>query len=99
VIEASTDDHLGRPPTAPAVTAGRSITRDPLGAGLRGAFPGRDGCRRPDDAAVARIAHARAPLRVRAHFIEDGSPSLELHAIEADRLASWCFLQELAGVS
>lgn len=60
--------------------------------------PGDDWSRLPDGTPVDQIAFARTEARLRAHLTEDGSPSLELQAIEADRLASWRFLQELAGV-
>jgi pyruvate/2-oxoacid:ferredoxin oxidoreductase beta subunit/NAD-dependent dihydropyrimidine dehydrogenase PreA subunit len=59
---------------------------------------GDDWSRLPDGTPVDQIAFARTEARLRAHLTEDGSPSLELQAIEADRLASWRFLQELAGV-
>jgi pyruvate/2-oxoacid:ferredoxin oxidoreductase beta subunit/Fe-S-cluster-containing hydrogenase component 2 len=60
--------------------------------------PGDPWSRLPDGTPVDPIAFARTEGRLRAHLTKDGSPSLELQAIEADRLASWRFLHELAGV-
>jgi pyruvate/2-oxoacid:ferredoxin oxidoreductase beta subunit/Fe-S-cluster-containing hydrogenase component 2 len=60
--------------------------------------PGDDWSRLPDGTPVDQVALARTQQRLRAHFSKDGSPSLELQATEAERLASWRFLQELAGV-
>lgn len=52
----------------------------------------------PHGTPVDRVAFARSEARMRAHVNKDGPPSLELQATEAERLASWRFLQELAGV-
>jgi pyruvate ferredoxin oxidoreductase beta subunit len=51
----------------------------------------------PDGTAVDFLAFARSEGRFRPHFAADGAPSAEIVATQADRLANWRTLQELAG--
>jgi pyruvate ferredoxin oxidoreductase beta subunit len=44
------------------------------------------------------IYFARTEARFAKHFDRDGNPSETLHGAEAERLASWRLLQELAGI-
>ena len=57
-----------------------------------------DRATRPDGTHLDPIAFARTERRFAAHFTKDGRPSSELQAIEAECLAAWRSLQELAGV-
>jgi len=51
----------------------------------------------PDGSVVDFIAFARTEGRFAPHFAGDGMPSNEMLATQADRLANWQLLQELAG--
>ena len=57
-----------------------------------------DWATRPDGAPIDFLAFARSEGRFGAHFGTDGSPSVEIIASQADRLANWHSLQELAGL-
>jgi len=59
--------------------------------------PKEDWDRRPDGSAVDFLAFARTEGRFAPHFADDGAPSGEIVATQADRLANWRLLQELAG--
>lgn len=52
----------------------------------------------PDGGSVDFVAFARTEGRFAPHFAADGTPSNELLATQADRLANWHLLQELAGL-
>ncbi len=52
----------------------------------------------PDGTAVDFLAFARTEGRFAPHFAADGTPTPEIVATQADRLANWHELQELAGV-
>jgi pyruvate ferredoxin oxidoreductase beta subunit len=52
----------------------------------------------PDGTPVDFLAFARTEGRFAAHFGPDGTPSAEIQATQADRLANWHTLQELAGI-
>ena len=52
----------------------------------------------PDGTPIDLVAFARTEGRFAAHFAKDGRPSSELRGVEAERLAAWRSLQELAGV-
>jgi pyruvate ferredoxin oxidoreductase beta subunit len=52
----------------------------------------------PDGSAVDFLAFARTEGRFSGHFGRDGSPTPEILATQADRLANWRELQELAGI-
>jgi pyruvate/2-oxoacid:ferredoxin oxidoreductase beta subunit/ferredoxin len=52
----------------------------------------------PDGAEDDFLAFARTEGRFAAHFAADGTPSPEILATRADRLANWRTLQELAGL-
>jgi pyruvate/2-oxoacid:ferredoxin oxidoreductase beta subunit len=51
----------------------------------------------PDGTPVDFVAFARTEGRFAPHFGSDGQPSDELLATQADRLANWRLLRELAG--
>jgi pyruvate/2-oxoacid:ferredoxin oxidoreductase beta subunit/Pyruvate/2-oxoacid:ferredoxin oxidoreductase delta subunit len=51
----------------------------------------------PDGAVVDFLAFARTEGRFAPHFAPDGTPSVEIQATAADRLANWRTLQEMAG--
>jgi pyruvate/2-oxoacid:ferredoxin oxidoreductase beta subunit len=53
---------------------------------------------RPDGSPVDFLAFARSEGRFAAHFDADGSPTPEILETQADRLANWHWLQELAGI-
>ena len=57
-----------------------------------------DWATRPDGSVVDFLAFARTEGRFAAHFAADGAPSPEIVATQADRLANWHMLQELAGL-
>jgi pyruvate/2-oxoacid:ferredoxin oxidoreductase beta subunit len=59
--------------------------------------PKEDWDRRPDGSVVDFLAFARTEGRFAPHFADDGAPSDEIVATQADRLANWRLLQELAG--
>lgn len=52
----------------------------------------------PDGTPVDFLAFARTEGRFSGHFGRDGEPSEELVATQADRLASWHWLQEVSGI-
>jgi pyruvate ferredoxin oxidoreductase beta subunit len=52
----------------------------------------------PSGEAVDFLAFARSEGRFGAHFGGDGEPTFEIQATQADRLANWRTLQELAGL-
>ncbi len=54
--------------------------------------------RLPDGTPVDFLAFARTEGRFAGHFGPDGTPSAEIVATQADRLANWRTLQELAGL-
>ena len=53
----------------------------------------------PDGTVVDFLAFARTEGRFAPHFAADGSPTAEIRATQADRLANWHLLQEMAGTS
>jgi pyruvate/2-oxoacid:ferredoxin oxidoreductase beta subunit len=53
----------------------------------------------PDGTVVDFLAFARTEGRFAPHFAEDGSPTAEIRATQADRLANWRLLREMAGAS
>ena len=57
-----------------------------------------DWSKNPDGSTFDFISFARTEGRFAAHFDRSGSPSVELEASQADRLANWHFLQEMAGI-
>ncbi|HEY7736512.1 MAG TPA: thiamine pyrophosphate-dependent enzyme [Candidatus Limnocylindrales bacterium] len=57
-----------------------------------------DWATRPDGSAVDFLAFARSEGRFAAHFDADGNSTPEILATQADRLANWHWLQELAGI-
>jgi len=52
----------------------------------------------PDGTPVDFLAFARTEGRFAPHFTPDGTPSAELVATQAERLESWHWLQEVAGI-
>jgi hypothetical protein len=52
----------------------------------------------PDGSPDDFLAFALTEGRFAAHFAVDGTPSAEILATRADRLANWHTLQELAGL-
>jgi pyruvate ferredoxin oxidoreductase beta subunit len=52
----------------------------------------------PDGTPIDFLTFARTEGRFAPHFGADGTPSPEIVATEADRLANWHLLQELAGL-
>jgi hypothetical protein len=59
--------------------------------------PKDDWAKLPDGSVVDFLAFARTEGRFAPHFGADGTPSAEIAATQADRLANWRLLQELAG--
>lgn len=59
--------------------------------------PTKDWTVQPDGTVVDFLAFARSEGRFAQHFDTDGRPSDELLATQADRLANWRLLRELAG--
>ncbi|HEY4957290.1 MAG TPA: hypothetical protein VII31_05695, partial [Caldimonas sp.] len=57
-----------------------------------------DWYRQPDGNLLDFLAFARTEGRFAPHFAADGTPSVEIQATEADRLANWHTFQEMAGV-
>jgi pyruvate/2-oxoacid:ferredoxin oxidoreductase beta subunit/ferredoxin len=57
-----------------------------------------DWSRLPTGEPVDFLAFARSEGRFAPHFAADGTPSPEIEATQADRLANWRTLQELAGL-
>jgi len=57
-----------------------------------------DWARNPDGSVVDFLAFARTEGRFAPHFGADGAPSAEILATQADRLANWRTLQEMAGL-
>ena len=56
-----------------------------------------DWAKAPDGAPIDFLAFARTEGRFAPHFGTDGVPTEEILATQADRLANWRLLQELAG--
>jgi hypothetical protein len=56
-----------------------------------------DWTRLRDGTAVDFLAFARSEGRFAPHFAADGTPSPDIQATQADRLANWRTLQELGG--
>ena len=52
----------------------------------------------PTGEAIDFLSFARSEGRFAAHFAGDGEPTPEIQATQADRLANWRTLQELAGL-
>ena len=52
----------------------------------------------PDGTPVDFLTFARSEGRFSPHFAADATPTPELAATQADRLANWRTLQELAGI-
>jgi len=57
-----------------------------------------DWLRAPDGTFTDFLAFARTEGRFAPHFAAEGSPSVEIQATNADRLANWRLLQEMAGL-
>jgi pyruvate ferredoxin oxidoreductase beta subunit len=57
-----------------------------------------DWAKSPDGSLIDFLAFARTEGRFAQHFGRDGAPTAEIRATEADRLANWHTLQELAGI-
>jgi pyruvate/2-oxoacid:ferredoxin oxidoreductase beta subunit/Pyruvate/2-oxoacid:ferredoxin oxidoreductase delta subunit len=57
-----------------------------------------DWAKNPDGSVVDFLAFARTEGRFAPHFGADGAPTAEILATQADRLANWRTLQELAGL-
>ncbi len=57
-----------------------------------------DWAKLPDGTVVDFLAFARTEGRFAQHFAADGTPTPEILATQADRLANWRTLQELAGI-
>ncbi len=57
-----------------------------------------DWAKNPDGSIVDFLVFARTEGRFAPHFGADGAPSAEILATQADRLANWRTLQELAGL-
>jgi pyruvate ferredoxin oxidoreductase beta subunit len=57
-----------------------------------------DWAKAPDGAPVDFLAFARTEGRFAQHFGKDGSETPEILATQADRLANWHTLQEMAGI-
>ncbi|HET7726734.1 MAG TPA: thiamine pyrophosphate-dependent enzyme [Candidatus Limnocylindrales bacterium] len=57
-----------------------------------------DWSKAPDGTPVDFLAFARTEGRFAQHFAPDGTPTPEIEATQADRLANWRLLQELAGI-
>ena len=57
-----------------------------------------DWAKLPDGTPIDFLAFARTEGRFAPHFAADGSPTPEIQATQADRLANWQTLQELAGL-
>ena len=52
----------------------------------------------PDGTPVDFLAFARTEGRFAPHFVHEDQPTAEILATQADRLANWRMLQELAGL-
>jgi len=57
-----------------------------------------DWAKQPDGAPIDFLAFARSEGRFGQHFNADGAPTPEILATQADRLANWHDLQDLAGL-
>jgi pyruvate/2-oxoacid:ferredoxin oxidoreductase beta subunit len=57
-----------------------------------------DWAKEPDGTPIDFLSFARTEGRFAPHFGADGSPTPEIEATQADRLANWHTLQELAGL-
>jgi hypothetical protein len=51
----------------------------------------------PDGTPLDFVSFARTEGRFAPHFAADGTPTAEILATQADRLANWRLLQEMAG--
>ena len=60
--------------------------------------PKEDWSHLPDGTQVDFLTFARSEGRFAAHFSGDGALTPEIEATQADRLANWHYLQELAGI-
>jgi pyruvate ferredoxin oxidoreductase beta subunit len=60
--------------------------------------PKEDWASLPDGTVVDFLTFARSEGRFAPHFAVDGSPTPEIQATQADRLANWRLLQELARI-
>jgi pyruvate/2-oxoacid:ferredoxin oxidoreductase beta subunit len=58
-----------------------------------------DWARLPDGTTIDFLTFARTEGRFAPHFSADGTPTAEIEATNAERLANWRALQELAGLS
>lgn len=58
-----------------------------------------DWYRQPDGTEVDFLAFARTEGRFAPHFTADGTPSAEIQETNAERLANWRLLQEMAGIT
>jgi pyruvate/2-oxoacid:ferredoxin oxidoreductase beta subunit/Pyruvate/2-oxoacid:ferredoxin oxidoreductase delta subunit len=57
-----------------------------------------DWAKAPDGSEIDFLTFARTEGRFAPHFAADGTPTAEIEATRADRLANWRTLQELAGL-
>jgi len=57
-----------------------------------------DWAKEPDGTVIDFLTFARSEGRFAPHFAADGTPTPEIEATRADRLANWRSLQELAGL-
>jgi len=53
----------------------------------------------PDGTPIDFLTFARSEGRFAPHFATDGTPTTDILATQADRLAGWRALQELAGLT
>ena len=71
----------------------------PSGCRCRATRPLReDWASRPTATPIDFLTFARTEGRFAPHFAADGTPTTEILATQADRLANWRTLQELAGL-
>jgi pyruvate/2-oxoacid:ferredoxin oxidoreductase beta subunit len=61
--------------------------------------PKEDWAHLPDGTLLDFCAFARTEGRFAPHFAPDGKPSADILATQADRLANWRTMQELAGIA
>jgi pyruvate/2-oxoacid:ferredoxin oxidoreductase beta subunit/Pyruvate/2-oxoacid:ferredoxin oxidoreductase delta subunit len=78
------------PRRGPTIAARLSLQGNPS--------PRDDWARLPDGTLVDFLAFARTEGRFAPHFPAHGAPSSEIQATQADRLANWRSLQEMAGI-
>ncbi len=77
------------PRRGPTIAERLSLTGNPAGK--------EDWSSLPDGTPVDFLSFARSEGRFGPHFSADGTPSPEILATQADRLAGWRWLRELAG--